>query len=81
VILYSVKDAKATRIGEILTGRNQQGVIFTPDGRYILAQDYEGGHVAGYEVTPTGPKPTGWKFQPKSGGYPAAIATSPAPFK
>jgi DNA-binding beta-propeller fold protein YncE len=79
VILYSVADAKATKVGEILTGKNQQGVIFTPDGKYILAQDYEGGVVVGYEVSATGLKQTTWKFKPSSGGYPASIAVAPAP--
>ena len=79
VLLYSVKDAKATLVGEVLTGKNQQGVIFTRDGKYILAQDYEGSEVARYEVTPNGPKDTGWRLRTKSAAYPAAIGVAPLP--
>jgi DNA-binding beta-propeller fold protein YncE len=77
VLLYSVRNAKATKVGEVLTGKNQQGVIFTPDGKYILAQDYEGNEVAGYEVTPNGPKDTGWRL--KTTASPAAISVAPLP--
>ena len=29
----------ATKVGEAHGGKNQQGVIFTPDGQYILGQN------------------------------------------
>ena len=58
-------------------GRNQQGVIFTPDGQYILGQNYEEGELAAYQVTPTGLQDTGWRL-PITGAFPAAITRAPA---
>ena len=80
VLLYAMKDSKATKVGEARGGKNQQGVIFTPDGKYILGQNYEEGEMAAYQVTPTGPQDTGWRLKIK-GAFPAAIATAPQPLR
>ena len=78
VLLYAMQGATATKVGEAHGGKNQQGVIFTPDGQYILGQNYEEGELAAYQVTPTGLQDTGWRL-PITGAYPAAITRAPAP--
>ena len=39
ILLFSLKGGKATRVAEAPTGKNAQGVTFTPDGKYILVQN------------------------------------------
>ena len=77
VLLYAMQDTAATKVGEARGGKNQQGVIFTPDGQYILGQNYEEGELAAYQVTPTGLQDTGWRL-PITGAFPAAITRAPA---
>jgi len=80
VLLYAMQGTTATKVGEAHGGKNQQGVIFTPDGQYILGQNYEEGELAAYQVTPTGLQDTGWRL-PITGAFPAAITSAPTPLQ
>jgi DNA-binding beta-propeller fold protein YncE len=80
VLLYAMQGATATKVGEARGGKNQQGVIFTRDGQYIIGQNYEEGELAAYAVTPTGLQDTGWRL-PIQGASPAAITTAPPPLR
>jgi hypothetical protein len=80
VLLYAMQGTTATKVGEARGGKNQQGVIFTRDGHYILGQNYEEGELAAYHVTPSGLQDTGWRL-PIPGAFPAAIATAPPPLR
>src|SRR5262249_46921060 len=80
VWLYAMQGTTATKVGEAHGGKNQQGVIFTPDGQYILGQNYEEGELPPYQVTPTGLQDTGWRL-PITGAFPAAITSAPAPLQ
>ena len=66
---------KATRVAEAPTGRNTQGVTFTPDGKYILVQNYVEKELAAYRLTGTGLEDTGVRV--KVSGHPAAIRIAP----
>ena len=79
-LLYAMQGTTATKVGEAHGGKNQQGVIFTPDGQYILGQNYEEGELAAYQVTPTGLQDTGWRL-PITGAFPAAITSAPTPLQ
>ncbi len=75
LLLFSLQGTKATKVGEALTGRNTQGITFTPDGRYLLVQNYVEQELAAYRVTPNGPEDTGVRIKVK--GHPASIRIAP----
>lgn len=75
LLLYALQGAKATKVGEAVTGKNTQGVTFTPDGRYLLVQNYVEQELAAYRVTPNGPEDTGVRIRVK--GHPASIRIAP----
>jgi len=72
--LYSVTGFKATKVGEAFVGRNPQGVVFTPDGKYLVVQNYVEQELALYRVTPKGPEDTGHRIPVV--GYPAGLRTA-----
>jgi len=74
VELYQLKDWKATKVGEAFAGRNPQGVVFTPDGKYLVVQNYVEKELALYRVTPRGPEDTGQRIPIP--GYPAGLRTA-----
>jgi len=74
VELHSVKGFKAAKAGEAFAGRNPQGVVFTPDGRYLVVQNYAEKELAFYRVTPEGPVDTGQRIPVP--GYPAGLRTA-----
>lgn len=75
VLLYSLRGGKATKVGHALTGKNTQGVTFTPDGKYVLVQNYVDKELAAYRLTGTGMEDTGVRV--KVGGHPASIRIAP----
>ncbi len=75
LLLFSLQGTRATKAGEALTGKNTQGVTFTPDGRYLLVQNYVEQELAAYRVTPAGPEDTGVRIKVK--GHPASIRIAP----
>jgi len=75
VALYAVKDGKASKLGEAATGRNSQGVSFTPDGKYLVVQNYVEKELAFYRVGSSGPEDTGVRV-PVS-GHPAGFRIAP----
>lgn len=75
LLLFSLQGGKATKVGEASTGQNGQGVAFTPEGQYILVQNYVEQEIAAYKVTGSGPSDTGVRVKVK--GYPASIRTAP----
>ena len=55
-------------------GRNIQGIVFTPDGKYLVVQNYVEKELAFYRVTPRGPEDTGQRMPIP--GYPAGLRTA-----
>lgn len=74
VELYAIDDFKATKVGEAFAGHNIQGVVFTPDGKYLVAQSYVEKELAVYRVTAKGPEDTGHRIPVP--GYPAGLRTA-----
>lgn len=75
LLLFSLQGSRAIKLGDAQTGKNAQGVTFTPDGRYILVQNYVEQELAAYRVTATGPEDTGVRVKVK--GHPASIGIAP----
>ena len=75
LLLFSLQGFKATKVGEAPIGKNIQGVTFTPDGKYLLVQNYVEQELAAYRVTPSGPEDTGVRIKVK--GHPASIRIAP----
>lgn len=75
VVLFSMRDGKATLVGEAPTGHNSQGVSFTPDGRSLLVQNYVEKELALYRVTSNGPEDTGQRIPVP--GYPSGLRIAP----
>jgi DNA-binding beta-propeller fold protein YncE len=75
LMLFSIKNGKATKVAEAPVGKNNQGVMFTPDGRDILVQNYAEEELAAYRLTGSGMEDTGVRF--KLPGHPAAIRIAP----
>jgi DNA-binding beta-propeller fold protein YncE len=75
LLLFSLKGGKATKVAEALTGKNTQGVTFTPDGKHIIVQNYVEKELAIYSVGGNALKDTGTRI--KVSGHPAAIRIAP----
>ncbi|MBI2155159.1 MAG: hypothetical protein HYU24_15875, partial [Candidatus Rokubacteria bacterium] len=75
LLLFALQGTKATRVAEAPTGKNAQGVTFTPDGKYILVQNYVEKELAACRLTGSGLKDTGVRV--KVGGHPASIRVAP----
>ncbi len=75
LLLFSLQGTKATKVAEAATGKNTQGVTFTPDGKYILVQNYVERELAAYRLTGTGLEDTGVRV--KVSGHPASIRIAP----
>lgn len=75
LLLYSVQGTKLTRVAEAPTGRNTQGVTFTPDGQYLYVQNYVEQELAVFRVTGAALEDTGTRIKVK--GHPASIRTAP----
>jgi DNA-binding beta-propeller fold protein YncE len=74
VELYQLKGWKATKVGEAFAGRNIQGIVFSPDGKHLVVQNYVEKELAFYRVTPRGPEDTGQRLPIP--GYPAGLRTA-----
>ena len=74
VELYRIDGWKATKVGEAFAGRNVQGIVFTPDGRHLVVQNYVEKELAIYSVTPNGPVDTVQRIPVP--GYPAGLRTA-----
>ena len=75
LLLFSLQGTKATKVAEAWTGKNTQGVTFTPDGKYILVQNYVEKELAAYRLTGTGLEDTALCL--KVSGHPASIRIAP----
>ena len=75
LLLFSLKGGKAIKVAEAATGKNTQGVTFTPDGKYIIVQNYVEKELAVYSVGGNALKDTGARI--KVSGHPAAIRIAP----
>ncbi len=75
LLLFSLQGGRAVKVAEATTGKNTQGVTFTPDGKYILVQNYVAQELAAYRVTATGLEDTGVRVKVK--GHPASIRIAP----
>ncbi len=74
VELYAMNGFRPVKVGEAFAGRNVQGIVFTPDGKYIVVQNYVEQELAIYRVTSKGPEDTGHRIQIP--GYPAGLRTA-----
>ena len=74
VELYAMNGFRPVKVGEAFAGRNVQGIVFTPDGKYLVVQNYVEQELALYRVTPRGPEDTGQRIPVP--GYPAALRTA-----
>ncbi|HKB25573.1 MAG TPA: YncE family protein [Methylomirabilota bacterium] len=75
LLLYSLAGTKATKVAEAATGRNTQGVTFTPDGKYLYVQNYVEQELQVFRVTGAGLEDTGTRIKVK--GHPASIRVAP----
>lgn len=75
LLLYSLAGPRATMVAEAATGRNTQGVTFTPDGRYLYVQNYVEQELQVFRVTGAGLEDTGTRIKVK--GHPASIRIAP----
>ncbi len=75
LVLFSLRGARATKVAEAPTGRNTQGVTFTPDGGYLYVQNYVEQELAVFRVTGAGLEDTGTRIKVR--GYPASIRIAP----
>ncbi len=73
--LFSIAEGHATKAGQLPIGKNPQGVAFTPDGQYILVQNYAEKELQAFKMTASGVEDTGVKM-PMPGG-PASIRIAP----
>jgi WD40 repeat protein len=71
LLLFSLQGGKASKVAEAPTGKNTQGVTFTPDGKHILVQNYVEQELAVYRLTGSGVEDTGVRIKVK--GHPASI--------
>lgn len=77
--LFRIEESGAlTLVGTAPTGVNAQGVTFTPDGRWVVVQDYMGKQLLFFGVSGEGltPQPV-WALPVL--GHPAAIRIAPGP--
>jgi len=74
VELYAMNGLRPVKVGEAFAGRNIQGIVFTPDGKYLVVQNYVEKELAFYRVTPRGPEDTGQRMPIP--GYPAGLRTA-----
>jgi DNA-binding beta-propeller fold protein YncE len=75
LLLFSLQGPRATKVAEAPTGRNTQGVTFTPDGQYLYVQNYIEQELQVFRVTGTGLEDTGTRIKVK--GHPASIRIAP----
>jgi 6-phosphogluconolactonase (cycloisomerase 2 family) len=75
LLLYSLRDARPLKLAEADTGKNTQGVSFTPDGRHILVQNYVEKELAVYKLVGSSLEDTGVRISVP--GHPAAIRIAP----
>ncbi len=75
LMIFALKTGRAVLVGEAPTGKNTQGVTFTPDGGYVLVQNYVERELAAYKLGPRGPEDTGVRIPVR--GYPASIRIAP----
>lgn len=73
--LFSIADGHATKVAQLPVGQNNQGVTFTPDGRYLLVQNYREKELQAFRMTSTGMEDTGVKIAMP--GSPASIRITP----
>jgi DNA-binding beta-propeller fold protein YncE len=69
--LYAVKGGKPLKVAEAATGHNCQGVIFAPDSRHVIVQNYVEQELAIYAFADGALRDTGERI--KLPGRPAAI--------
>jgi DNA-binding beta-propeller fold protein YncE len=74
IALYRVANGLPVATGTARTGHNAQGVVFTPDSKYLLVQDYMESDLSAFRVGPNGPVDTGVRV--KMPGRPASIRSS-----
>jgi DNA-binding beta-propeller fold protein YncE len=68
-------DGAATKLGDVATGGNTQGVIFTADGKEVLVQHYVEQEIGIYRVGDSGVEDTGARIKLKA--HPAALRAAP----
>lgn len=75
LLLFRVENGTLRLLGTAPTGHNSQGVIFTPDSRHILVQNYVEHAISLFNVSTAGPVAT--RTHVEMPGGPASIAAAP----
>lgn len=75
LMLFSIAGGHATKVAQLPTGKNSQGVAFTPDGQYILVQNYAEKELQAFRMTAAGMEDTGVRIGMP--GSPASIRIAP----
>jgi DNA-binding beta-propeller fold protein YncE len=75
VMLFELREGAWVKRDELPIGHNPQGLVFTPDGRYLVVQNYGEKELAYFSVTGGELKDTGQRFPVP--GYPSGIRTAP----
>ncbi len=75
LMLFALRGGRAVKVAEAPTGRNTQGVTFTPDGTHVIVQNYVERELAVYRLTARGVEDTGTRIPVR--GYPASIRIAP----
>jgi DNA-binding beta-propeller fold protein YncE len=75
LLVFALNNGALEKIGEAESGTNPQGVLFTPDGKHLLVQDYVEKEIAVYRVSGAGIDKTNARLEVP--GFPAAIRSVP----
>jgi 6-phosphogluconolactonase (cycloisomerase 2 family) len=73
--LFSIDGTHARKVGEATLARNNQGVTFSPDGRYVLVQNYSESELLAFRMTQAGIQKAATAI--KLSGFPASIRIAP----
>ena len=76
-MLYRAESLKLTKVSEARIGHWSQGVVFSSDSQYILAQNMDEKNLMVFKIINEKLEDTGQRLQVKGG--PAAIRTAEKP--
>jgi DNA-binding beta-propeller fold protein YncE len=78
VTLFAARGKSFVKVGEADAGKNLQGVVFTPDSKYLMSEDYEEAQLSIYRVERNALKDTGKRIRIPH-AFPASISIAPIP--
>jgi hypothetical protein len=75
LVLFEIRSGAAVRVGDLPAGEAGQGVVFSADSRYVLAQFNVEKQIAIYAVNDGGLEDTGQRLAARGG--PSSIRSMP----